>query len=107
MARLQDSLLSAERTKVELDSLAARRKLQLIVIMTLGSTLLLAANLMSEKPAPQAETPASSDEAAAAERLIELAMRESKALGDGKIAETGETLASRRLEALNVNQPRA
>jgi hypothetical protein len=34
-------------------------------------------------------------------------MRESKSLGDGKIAETGETLASRRLEALKVNQPRA
>jgi hypothetical protein len=43
--------------------------------MTLGPTLLLAANLMSEKP-PQPETPASSDEVAAAERLIELAMRE-------------------------------
>jgi hypothetical protein len=95
MARLQDALLSAERTKGELDTLAARRKLQLIVIMTLGSTLLLAANLMSEKTSIPAETPASSDEAAAAERLIELAMRESKSLGDGKMAEAGETLTSR------------
>jgi hypothetical protein len=95
MARLQDALLSAERTKGELDVLAARRKLQLIVVMTLGSTLLLAANLMSEKAPAQTETPASSDEAAAAERLIELAMRESKTLGDGKIAETGETPTSR------------
>ncbi len=69
MARLQDALLGAERTKGELDALAARRKLQLIVVMTLGSTLLLAANLMSEKPPPQAETPTSSDEVAAAERL--------------------------------------
>ncbi len=50
---------------------------------------------MSEKAPAQTETPASSDEAAAAERLIELAMRESKTLGDGKIAETGETLTSR------------
>ena len=50
MARLQDALLSAERTKGDLDALAARRKLQLIMVMTLGSTLLLAANLMSEKP---------------------------------------------------------
>jgi hypothetical protein len=90
MARLQNALLTAERTKGELDALAARRKLQLIVVMTLGSTLLLAANLMSEKMQAQAETPASSDEVAAAERLIELAMRESKALGDGTAAEMGE-----------------
>jgi hypothetical protein len=95
MASLQESLLSAQRTKGELDSLAARRKLQLIVIMTLGSTLLLAANLMSEKAPPQTEAPASSDEVAAAERLIELAMRQSKSLGDGMTAETGETLTSR------------
>jgi hypothetical protein len=95
MARLQDTLLSAERTKGELDALAARRKLQLIVVMTLGSTLLLAANLMSEKAPSQVETPASSDEVAAPERLIELAMRESKAPGDVKMAETGEPLTSR------------
>jgi hypothetical protein len=95
MARLQDALLSAERTKGELDALAARRKLQLIVVMTLGSTLLLAANLMSEKSPAQAEAPASSDEVAAAERLIELAMRESKSLSDEKMSETGEPLAPR------------
>jgi hypothetical protein len=89
MGRLQEALLSAERIKGELDALAARRKLQLIVVMTLGSTLLLAANLMSEKIQAQAETPASSDEVAAAERLIELAMRESKGLSDGKGAEMG------------------
>jgi hypothetical protein len=63
--------------------------------MTLGSTLLLAANLMSEKATPQTEAPASSDEVAAAERLIELATRQSKSLGDGMTAETGETLTSR------------
>jgi hypothetical protein len=63
--------------------------------MTLGSTLLLAANLMSEKSPAQAETPASSDEVAAAERLIELAMRESKSLSDEKMSETGEPLAPR------------
>jgi hypothetical protein len=63
--------------------------------MTLGSTLLLAANLMSEKATPQTESPASSDEVAAAERLIELATRQSKSLGDGMTAETGETLTSR------------
>jgi hypothetical protein len=75
--------------------------------MTLGSTLLLAANLMSEKASPQAETPASSEEVIAAERLIELAMRESKTLGDGKIAPGGRNayVPRRRLEALKVNQP--
>jgi hypothetical protein len=99
MARLQDTLLSAERTKGELDTLAARRKLQLIVVMTLGSTLLLAANLMSEKPPPQAETPASSGEVAAAERLIELAIRESKSLGDRMTAETGEAAAPSETKA--------
>jgi hypothetical protein len=99
MVRLQDALLSAERTKSDLDSLAAKRKLQLIVVMTLGSTLLLAASLMSEKPAPQVETPASSDEAAAAARLVELAIRESKALGDGKADETGEAPAPPETQA--------
>jgi hypothetical protein len=95
MARLQEALLGAERTKGDLDALAARRKLQLIVVMTLGSTLLLAANLMSEKPAPQAEKPVSPDEVAAAERLIELAMRESKSLGDGEAAQAGEAPEAR------------
>ena len=95
MARLQDALLSTERTKGELDALAAGRNLQLTVVMTLGSTLLLAANLMSEKLPSQAETPVTSEEVAAAERVIELAMRESKSLSDEKMAETGETLASR------------
>jgi hypothetical protein len=99
MGRLQNALLSAERTKGELDTLAARRKLQLIVVMTLGPTLLLAANLMSEKPPPQPETPASSDEVAAAEQLIELAMRESKSLGDRKTPETGEALARSETKA--------
>ncbi len=95
MARLQDALLSTERTKGELDALAAGRNLQLTVVMTLGSTLLLAANLMSEKLPSQAKTPVTSEEVAAAGRVIELAMRESKSLSDEKMAETGETLASR------------
>jgi hypothetical protein len=95
MARLQDALLSTERTKGELDALAAGRNLQLTVVMTLGSTLLLAANLMSEKLPSQAETPVTSEEVAVAGRVIELAMRESKSLSDEKMAETGETLASR------------
>jgi hypothetical protein len=93
MSRLQEALLSAERTKSDLDALAAKRKLQLIVVMTLGSTLLLAANLMSEKPTPQAETPASSDEVAAAERLITLAVQESRTLVEGKAVEPSEAPA--------------
>jgi hypothetical protein len=109
MARLQDALLSAERTKGELDTLAARRKLQVIVIMTLGSTLLLAANLMSEKAPPQTEAPASSDEVAAAEKLIGIAIRESKWLGDGMITETGGAPAppETKTPTWKVNQPPA
>ena len=99
MSRLQDSLLSAERTKSDLDALAAKRKLQLIVVMTLGSTLLLAANLMSEKATPQAETRASSDEVAAAQRLVEIAIRESKGLGDEKMAERDEAPAPSETKA--------
>ncbi len=48
--------------------------------MTLGSTLLLAANLLSEKPAESAApTPA---ETAAAERLVALALEEARAMED-------------------------
>ncbi len=101
--RLQDALPSAERTKGELDALAARRKLQLTLVMTLGSTLFLAAKLMSEKIPAQAETPASSDEVAAPERFIELAMRESKSLGDEKMAETDEKLARPETKARGLD----
>src|SRR5208337_1749153 len=59
MARLQQGLLEAERTKSSLDAVASRRKLNLLVMMTLGSTLLLGANLMSEKPAAPAPGEAS------------------------------------------------
>src|ERR1700761_4100622 len=102
-AWLQESLLSAQRTKGELDALAARRKLQLIVVMTLGSTLLLATNLMSEKAPPQTESPASSDEAAAAERLIELAMRQSKSPGVGMTVETAKR-SRREMKATPADQ---
>jgi hypothetical protein len=64
-----------------------------------GSTLLLAANLMSERPPPQAEAPASSGEVAAAERLIEFALRESKALGDGRAAEVSKAPATPKAKA--------
>jgi len=50
---------------------------------------------MSEKAPVQTETPVSSDEVAATRRLTELAMRESKSLGDEKPAGTNEKLASR------------
>ncbi len=76
--------------------------------MTLGSTLLLAANLMSEKTPPQTEVPASSDEVAAAERLIELAMKQSKSLDEAATAETGETPTPRNEGAPpKVNRPPA
>ena len=51
MAKMQQALFDAQRAKSGLDATAGRRKLQLLVVMTLGSTLLLAANLLSERPA--------------------------------------------------------
>jgi hypothetical protein len=64
-----------------------------IAVAVLGFVLSLVSALGSAfylEPAP-----ASPDEVAAAERLIELAMRESKSLGDGITTETGATLTSR------------
>ena len=109
MGRLQNALLSAERTKGELDTLAARRKLQLIVVMTLGPTLLLAANLMSEKPPPQPETPASSDEVAAAERLSNspCGNRSRWAIERRPRRAKRWRVPRRRLDALDVNRQRA
>ena len=88
MAQLQQSLLDARRAKGDLDAAASKRKLHLLVLMTLGSTLLLAANLISEKPPPDdaPETPA---ERAAAERLVEMAIQQSKALSTSE-TEAGE-----------------
>ncbi len=81
MAGLQKALLSADGAKSGYDGLASRRKLHILILTALGSTLLLAANLMSEKPdaspTPAPETPA---EAAAAERLVRLALEQAKAL---------------------------
>ena len=80
MASLQQSLLDAEHAKVDLDAEGSRRKMTLLALMTLGSTLLLAANLLSEKPARAEEPPETPAETAAAERLIELAIQQSGAL---------------------------
>lgn len=80
MAKMQQALFDAERAKSELDATAARRKLQLLVVMTLGSTLLLAANLLSEKPAESLALPPTPAETAAAERLVALALEEAKAM---------------------------
>jgi hypothetical protein len=82
MAKLQQALQDAQREKSDLDALAARRKLQLLVLMTLGSTLLLAANLISEKPAEIDAPPATAAETAAAERLVALALDQARALED-------------------------
>jgi len=82
-------LLDADQARSGLDSIAGRRKTQLLVMLTLGSTLLLAANLLSQKedkpPAPTgaAETTDQSTDFAAAARLIEMAMEKAKTLGDG------------------------
>ncbi len=80
MATMQRALFDAERAKSDLDATAGRRKLQLLVVMTLGSTLLLAANLLSEKPAETADLPPTPVETAAAERLVALALEEAKAM---------------------------
>jgi hypothetical protein len=65
------------------------------ILLTVQARMRLpAANLMSEKAPVQTETPASSDEVAAAGRLNELAMR-NRTLGDDKPAGTNEKLASR------------
>ena len=82
MTKLQQALLYAQRSKSDLDALAARRKLQLLVVMTLGSTLLLAANLLSEKPAPSADLPPTPAETAAVGRLVALAMEEARTMDE-------------------------
>jgi hypothetical protein len=80
MERLQQALLDAEHAKSDLDAAATRRKVHLLVLVTLGSTLLLAANLISERPAAPSELPETPGESVAAERIIELAIHQSKAL---------------------------
>ena len=79
MAGLQRALLQADGAKSGFDGLASRRKLHILILTALGSTLLLAANLMSERPdrSPAPETPA---ETAAAERLVRLALEQASAL---------------------------
>jgi hypothetical protein len=49
MAELQKIAGDAETGKAQAEAIAAQRKLHLLLLMTLGSTLLLAANLLSEK----------------------------------------------------------
>jgi len=80
MARLQQSLLDTEHARIDLDAEASRRKMTLLALMTLGSTLLLAANLLSERPATAEGPPETPDETIAAERLIELAIQQSSGL---------------------------
>lgn len=82
MANLQQALLDAQHAKSVLDLLAARRKLLLLVVMTLGSTLLLAANLLSEKPDASAASAPTPAEVAAAGRLVALARDEARAMDE-------------------------
>jgi hypothetical protein len=88
MVGLQQALLAAEGAKSGYDGLASRRKLHMLILTALGSTLLLAANLMSERPAAapadMGETPA---ETAAAERLVRLALDEARSLREQPAAE--------------------
>jgi hypothetical protein len=92
MAGLQQALLDTDQAKSDLDNIAGKRKTQLLVMLTLGSTLLLAANLLSQKedkpPAPTgaAETTDQFTDFAAAARLIEMAMEKAKALGEADLA---------------------
>ncbi len=80
MARMQQALIEAQHQKSDLDALAARRRLELLIAMTLGSALLLAANLLSERPAAPDAPPETPAEAAAAERLVALAIDEARAI---------------------------
>jgi len=81
MAELQKAMLAVEEAKGMADALASRRRLHMLVVTALGSTLLLAANLMSEKPAaPPAGPPQSLEETEAAERLVRLALDAARAL---------------------------
>ena len=90
MAELQKALLSIEEAKSAADALASRRRLDMLILTALGSTLLLAANLLSEKPAAPAETPETPEEIAAAERLVRLALAEARALPAKPDAKPGE-----------------
>jgi hypothetical protein len=78
MASLQQKLLQASQDKAAADSLAAQRKLILLMAVTLGSTFLLAANLLTtrEDKNAEAETPSEPGEIEAAQRLVDLAIRE-------------------------------
>jgi len=81
MAELQKAMLAVEEAKGMADALASRRRLHMLVVTALGSTLLLAANLMSEKPAaPPPGPPQSLEETEAAERLVRLALDAARAL---------------------------
>ena len=92
MAGLQQALLDANQAKSNLDAIAGKRKTQLLVMVTLGSTLLLAANLMSQKEDKPAAPPASapgadpSDDLAVATKLIELAIEHARTPGDERPA---------------------
>jgi hypothetical protein len=77
MARNQQALVAANQAKSEADQTAERRKLQLLIVLTLGSTTLLAANLISTKEEPPpAPPPPAAHELDAAAHLIEVAIAE-------------------------------
>jgi hypothetical protein len=88
MGELQRGLLAAEGAKSSFDGTASRRRLHMLLLTALGTTLLLAANLLSEKPAePAPPAPETDAEAAAVDRLVKLALAEAKALPQERSAE--------------------
>ena len=82
MAGLQQKLLKAGQEKAAADGLADQRKLILLMAVTLGSTFLLAANLLTTRkneearPSDATVIQAGQDEIAAALRLVDIALEE-------------------------------
>jgi hypothetical protein len=83
MATLQQGLVEATKAKAEADSLADQRKLVLLVLVTLGSTFLLLANLLSTKEDDSARTARQDGtvlELTTAQQIIELALAHAQRL---------------------------
>jgi hypothetical protein len=86
MGRMQQNLLNLGQAKSTNDRMIDQRKVTLLALITLGSTFLLAANLIStrEEKKPQASPGAADDrvtELTTAAQLIEIAIEHAKTLG--------------------------
>ena len=70
MVNMQQALLADESAKSAYEGAATRRRFHMLIMTAFGSMLLLAANLMSEKPKePERPEPETEAEAATAERI--------------------------------------